>query len=185
MSEELQMQCPSCGQSYRLNQDYLAKYGGRTIHCQKCQAAMTVPTLEPEPAAAAETGSQEPAWTAPTAVQQQAPAVPVAPHAAPHALGYTTAPHGRGWNWGEFFAFRQMVTPIVIQVLFWLGIVVVVVVGVIMMIGAFQFGAAFFFGGLGYLILGPILVRIYCELLIIFFRMNDTLNDIRDDLRRR
>ncbi len=34
------------------------------------------------------------------------------------------------------------------------------------------------------MLLGPIAVRIYCELLIIFFRMNETLTDIRNDLNR-
>lgn len=39
--------------------------------------------------------------------------------------------------------------------------------------------------GLLYIFIGPIIVRIYCELLIIFFRMNESLNEIKNDLKRR
>ena len=32
------------------------------------------------------------------------------------------------------------------------------------------------------LIFGPLVVRIYCEILIIFFRINETLTEIKHDL---
>jgi hypothetical protein len=35
--------------------------------------------------------------------------------------------------------------------------------------------------GLGTMVLGPVIVRIYCEVLILFFRMNETLTDIRNN----
>jgi hypothetical protein len=35
------------------------------------------------------------------------------------------------------------------------------------------------------LILGPVAVRIYCEILIIFFRINETLTEIKHTLEER
>jgi hypothetical protein len=39
--------------------------------------------------------------------------------------------------------------------------------------------------GLLFLFVGPLIVRVYCELLILFFRMNETLTDIRTALAAR
>jgi hypothetical protein len=40
-------------------------------------------------------------------------------------------------------------------------------------------------GGLLLLILGPVMWRVYCEILIVIFRINETLVDIKDELKRR
>ena len=40
------------------------------------------------------------------------------------------------------------------------------------------------FLGLLVLLLGPITVRIYCELVMVVFRINETLTDIKNELRR-
>jgi hypothetical protein len=76
----------------------------------------------------------------------------------------------------EFLSFRKMITPLLIQVIFWVFILFTVV-------GAFiwMFTLSFWLG-LVYLILGPLLVRIYCELLILFFRMYEELTSIRQAL---
>jgi len=81
----------------------------------------------------------------------------------------------------DFLAFRTMVTPIIIQVIFWLGLAVCVVAGfVYIVIGAEQVdGAANILKGVLVLVLGPLAVRIYCEILIIFFRINETLTEIK------
>jgi hypothetical protein len=41
-----------------------------------------------------------------------------------------------------------------------------------------------FFGGLLVMVLGTVIWRVYCELLILFFRMNETLTEIRDNLAK-
>jgi hypothetical protein len=79
---------------------------------------------------------------------------------------------------GDFFSFRRMITPIIIKIVFWGGVVAAVVVGLGLLADGNR-GA-----GLAVVILGPLAVRIYCELLILFFRMNETLTDIRNDLAR-
>lgn len=76
---------------------------------------------------------------------------------------------------GDFLTFRRMITPIIIQVLFWVGIAAVLITGLIMLTQEP-------FLGLLIIVLGPIAVRIYCEILILFFRMNETLTDIDEQL---
>jgi hypothetical protein len=77
----------------------------------------------------------------------------------------------------DYLTFRKMITPIIIQVIFWLVVVVVVLSGLVTMF------SDSFFGGLLIIVFGPLVVRIYCEILIVIFRMNDTLTDIRNELR--
>ena len=101
-------------------------------------------------------------------------------------------------NWQDFLGFRKMITPLIIQVLFWIGVVVSVIWGLIVLVGGLvsgfgvnQFGGNGTAAILGSLCLGPIIIilgilfsRIYAELLILFFRMNDTLTDIKEELQR-
>ena len=81
----------------------------------------------------------------------------------------------------DFLAFRKMITPIIIQVLFWVGVAFSVIVGLIQIANSFgRYGGGFsFLGGLLIIIIGPIMARIYCELLILIFRMYDTLLEIK------
>ena len=70
----------------------------------------------------------------------------------------------------DFLAFRKMITPMVIQILFWIGVAVCVLGGLVTMIGgatSSRGGGAAVLSGLVMLVLGPLAVRIYCELLII------------------
>ncbi len=82
----------------------------------------------------------------------------------------------------DFLKFKKMITPIIIQVLFWVGVVISVVVGLGMMVAGERGDAA---SGLLVIFLGPVGVRIYCELLIVVFSINDTLTDIKNLLRSR
>lgn len=86
----------------------------------------------------------------------------------------------------DYLAFRRMITPVMIQIIFWIGAVLSSMAGIFMMISSIRLNNG---GGilLGFftMLLGPIAVRIYCELLIVFFRMNETLTEIRNDLTRK
>jgi len=91
-------------------------------------------------------------------------------------------------NVGDFLKFRKMITPIIIQILFWVGAVGSVLTGLIAMgtsFGRYGGGAGVFFGGLLIIILGPVVTRIYCELLILLFRMNETLTEIKNGLSKK
>ena len=88
----------------------------------------------------------------------------------------------------DFLKFRKMITPVIIQVLFWVGVAGTVIAALVVMamsFGSSGGGAAQFLGGLIMLVLGPVVVRIYCELLILFFRMNETLTDIKHGLEKK
>lgn len=87
----------------------------------------------------------------------------------------------------DFLKFRKMITPAIIQVLFWVGVGFTVLGGLITIgtsFGRYGGGVATFIAGLLILILGPVVVRIYCELLILFFRMNETLTEIKNGLAK-
>lgn len=73
----------------------------------------------------------------------------------------------------EFLTFRKMVTPIFIQLLFWLGVIGVIIAGVVTM----TMGDEPVLGIL-MVILGPLVVRIYAELMIVLFRIHSSLNQL-------
>jgi hypothetical protein len=99
------------------------------------------------------------------------------------------------WN---FLIFRRMITPILIQILFWISEIAVVVEAIGRIMGA-QGRPVQRMGlpmpmqamnqswmsprteGILLLIIGPVIVRIFYELLILVFRMNETLTDIRNN----
>ena len=87
----------------------------------------------------------------------------------------------------DFLKFRKMITPAIIQILFWVGVAVTVIgslATMAMSFGRYGGGIGTFLGGLLMLVLGPVVVRIYCELLILFFRMNETLTEIKNNLAK-
>lgn len=73
----------------------------------------------------------------------------------------------------EFLSFNKMITPVIIQIIFW-----VAEVGCILF-ALYTLVKASFFIGLLYLVLFPLLVRVYCELMIVVFRMNESLETIK------
>jgi len=83
----------------------------------------------------------------------------------------------------KFVHFDTMLTPAIIKVVFWVGAGLTVLMGLMMIIqgaGAYYGGGASIFMGLLTIVIGPFVVRIYCELLIIFFKMNETLQDVKN-----
>ena len=76
----------------------------------------------------------------------------------------------------KFVSFDKMLTPTIIQIIFWIGVVFFVLMGLITM---FDGGFAVIMGLLTILI-GPLFVRIYCEMLIIFFKIHDAINSLND-----
>ncbi len=71
------------------------------------------------------------------------------------------------------FTFDRMITPVFIHVIYWIGIIAVVLAG----IGTIREGSPIR-GTLG-IIMGLIVVRVGCEVLIVLFRINDNLAAIR------
>ena len=78
---------------------------------------------------------------------------------------------------GEFLKFRSFLTPAIIQIVFWLGVIICVAGGIALMVISDGEGIAVLIGLLVMLI-GPIWVRIFCELMILMFRIYDELKQI-------
>ena len=74
---------------------------------------------------------------------------------------------------GDYLAFRRMITPAFIQIIFWIAVVGVIIGGIV----AISNGSTG--GGIALIILGPLVVRIYAELLIVIFRINENVFAIR------
>jgi|SRR5690625_2040443 len=87
------------------------------------------------------------------------------------------------FNFSSFLNFDKMLTPTIIKIVFWIGAGLSVLMGLLMIIqgaGAYYGGGASIFMGLLTIVIGPFVVRIYCELLIIFFKMNETLHEVKN-----
>ncbi|MGB9757471.1 MAG: DUF4282 domain-containing protein [Candidatus Bipolaricaulaceae bacterium] len=73
--------------------------------------------------------------------------------------------------WREFRSFRTVITPKVMPVVFWIGVGIAVIMGIITVVeGALVGSARLVFLGLVSLFFGPLFVRILCELVLTFFR---------------
>ncbi len=81
----------------------------------------------------------------------------------------------------DFLKFKKMITPVIIQILFWIGVVGSVILGLILII----VGGANARWGLMWILLGPIVTRVYCELLIVIFSINDTLTEVKNVLKNK
>lgn len=78
--------------------------------------------------------------------------------------------------------FKKMLTPVIIQILFGLGSILSVLVGLGLLIFGLEEEKLL---GFILILLGPIVVRIYCELLIVVFTINDTLTEIHRSLKEK
>lgn len=74
-------------------------------------------------------------------------------------------------NARSIFFFDAMLTPKIITFVYWLLLAASVIGGITFMFG--PFGG--FFKGLGVMILGTLGSRIYCELLIVLFKINENI----------
>jgi len=83
---------------------------------------------------------------------------------------------------GDFLAFRKMITPMVVQVIFWLGVLGCVAAGVAILSGNSSLAGVYPVSpqilGVLVIVVGPLLLRFYCELLIVLFRIFDSLRVI-------
>ncbi|GGY78868.1 DUF4282 domain-containing protein [Marinobacter zhanjiangensis] len=79
----------------------------------------------------------------------------------------------------SFLNFDSMVTPKIITVIYWLSIVAVIIGGFMSMFSGYQgFTFANFLMGLGIIVGGVLMTRIYCELFIVIFKINQNLSKI-------
>jgi hypothetical protein len=73
----------------------------------------------------------------------------------------------------DYVTFRRMITPVFIQVIFWVIVAAIVIAG-IAIIADGRAGP-----GLLTIVVGPLVARIYAEILIVIFRIHDNVAAIR------
>lgn len=92
----------------------------------------------------------------------------------------------------KFFSFERMITPIIIKILFWIGLVISAIAGIVVFLTGINIAIAdgevltiifaLLLGGLGGILtftLCALITRIYSELLILAFQINESLTDIK------
>lgn len=81
---------------------------------------------------------------------------------------------------GDFLTFRRMITPIIIQIVFWIGIIGILVLGILAIVdgasGETDGGAVVL--GVLFIIFGPMIWRVFCELMILVFRIIEKLANL-------
>jgi hypothetical protein len=92
----------------------------------------------------------------------------------------------------DLLLFRRLIAPTIIQILFWIGVAWVLLSSFVTVIGGLIVlanvdalrGLITIFLGIVYIPVGILIVRLWCEMMILFFRMNETLTDIKETLDR-
>ena len=79
----------------------------------------------------------------------------------------------------DLLGFDKMVTPIIIRILYFLGLLGVLVMTVVSLFQGRILAA------IGILVFGAIMVRVYSELLILLFRIHDNLVSINQQMKDR
>ncbi len=85
-------------------------------------------------------------------------------------------------NKESFFSFDRMITPSIIKLIFILGITATTLMGLVSIIMGLKSsfgGGVQVLTGLLTLVLGPVLVRINCELMIVLFKIHEALEGIK------
>lgn len=88
----------------------------------------------------------------------------------------------------DFFEFKKLITPSVIKVVFILGVVLSFFMGALDIkagINAIDFGgSALIFSGILKIFFGPIIARVWCEIIVVLFKINDNLTEIRREQKK-
>lgn len=74
----------------------------------------------------------------------------------------------------DLLTFKTMIAPTIIQVLFWICVIVCVISG----LGAIMGGEVF--PGLAFLFIGPLVVRLYAEIFLVMFKINEGVQKLVD-----
>jgi hypothetical protein len=176
-------ECPACGAVYSVTPQHI----GRRIACKKCGAGLVVEAEGIELAgAAARSGDVPPTYAEGVPAPLPAPVQPLAGLApAAEESPYRRAPAGSSVL-VDYLLFRRMLTPFLIQIIFWISVAFFVITGA----GTFVFAVmasgssgvtilmAFVYAA-AQIILGPIMVRVTCEMIMVVFRIHETLLEIK------
>ncbi len=85
------------------------------------------------------------------------------------------------FNMKSFFFFDSMLTPRLITVFYWFTLVAVVFSGITAMNSGYQgITPTDVFLGIGAILVGVLVPRVWFELMIVLFKINDNLQALRD-----
>lgn len=97
------------------------------------------------------------------------------------------------WKMDKFINFDKMITPTIIKILFWIGVGLSTLFGIITIFsglaqmftryGSVLVGFGSFLLGIVIIIVGSLTARIYCELLIVVFKMHESLESINENIK--
>jgi len=93
------------------------------------------------------------------------------------------APPRPGFSLGTFLNFQYMITPVLVQGIYILVAVIITIIGLIAMFGGGQ--GAGLLGGLVIIILGNLIWRVYMEIVMLFFRINEGIQRVEQNTRHR
>jgi hypothetical protein len=86
----------------------------------------------------------------------------------------------------DLLYFDSMITPRIITFVYWIMLLGVAIVGVVTIFSGFASMRYSFFMGVGTVLMailgvgaGVLVARIYCELMIVLFKMNEALQEMR------
>lgn len=86
----------------------------------------------------------------------------------------------------DLLYFDSMVTPKIVTFIYWLMLVVAALAGLVLLSKGFGMMKYSGFAGFGMIVAAPILAllmalmaRIYCEILIVVFKINEALQEMR------
>lgn len=77
----------------------------------------------------------------------------------------------------DVFFFDDMITPKVITFIYWLLLLAVLIGGLSTMFRGF----GGFLGGIAIIVFGSVFVRVYCELMIVLFKINENIKKLAGD----
>ncbi len=84
----------------------------------------------------------------------------------------------------KMLSFDEMLTPVVVKILYILGLVLLGIMGLVMIIAGlstpYGFGGRMVFMGMFTLLVAPVILRVYVELVLVIFGIHDRLGDIRE-----
>ncbi|MEY4946723.1 MAG: hypothetical protein RIR22_1424 [Planctomycetota bacterium] len=89
-------------------------------------------------------------------------------------------------NVRDYLSFKRMITPKLVNIFFWIGTIISVVIGLgLFIVSLASIHSQGILIGFLTMLLGPLVIRIYCELMVVFFRINETLTDILHTLEQK
>ena len=187
----IEVRCPGCGKILHLA-DHVA---GKKGKCPACGTAMEIPKPdEEEPVVAA--------------IAPEPPAEPAAQRSRAETILARYQVRGKNGNvLLDFLLFRRMITPVAIQIIFWFVLLGIFVEGLeaLEVIGpsnplAFTAPSSPFHPGdsgtlarvslklrvfFTYFVFMPLALRIFCEALIVVFRVHGSLRQIETNATRK